>query len=125
MASFASSDARRCRCSSTPTSGSAGGSGSLARSPPRAPTTSRSALEGAGFTIVEERQPSFLFEGSVLVTGEVDRTTGYEPGFPLQEAWQGDRWVPDPLVLDDQAVVIHVRDRGLHRDLRVAAMPGS
>ena len=81
--------------------------------PSEIPTTSRSALEGAGFTIVEDRHPSFIFDGSVLVTGEVDRTTGYEPGFPMQDAWKGDRWEPDPLVLDDQAVVIHVRDRGL------------
>ncbi len=83
------------------------------RDPLEIPTTSRSALQGAGFTIVEERQPSFLFENSVLVTGEVDRTTGYEPGFPLQEAWHNDHWEPDPLVLDDQAVIINVRDRGL------------
>ena len=55
------------------------------------PTTSRGVLEGAGFTIVEERQPSFLFEGSVLVTGEVDRTTGYEPGFPVQDVWRDAR----------------------------------
>src|ERR1700730_14084075 len=40
--------------------------------PREIPTTSRSALQGAGFTIVEERQPSFLFDNSVLVTGEVD-----------------------------------------------------
>jgi 7,8-dihydropterin-6-yl-methyl-4-(beta-D-ribofuranosyl)aminobenzene 5'-phosphate synthase len=77
------------------------------------PTTSRSALEGAGFEIIEDRQPSFLFDHSVLVTGEVDRTTGYEPGFPVQEAWHNDHWEPDPLVLDDQAIVINVRDRGL------------
>ena len=83
------------------------------RDPQEIPTTSRIALEGAGFTIIEERQPSFLLDGSVLVTGEVDRTTGYEPGFPLQEAWRGDRWEPDPLVLDDQAVIINLRDRGL------------
>jgi 7,8-dihydropterin-6-yl-methyl-4-(beta-D-ribofuranosyl)aminobenzene 5'-phosphate synthase len=70
-------------------------------------------LMGAGFTIVEERQPSFLFDNSVLVTGEVDRTTGYEPGFPVQDAWHNDHWEPDPLVLDDQAVVVNVRDRGL------------
>lgn len=81
--------------------------------PMEIPSTSRSALEGAGFTIVEDRRPSFIFERSVLVTGEVDRTTGYEPGFPVQDAWIGDRWQPDPLVLDDQAMVIHVRDRGL------------
>lgn len=77
------------------------------------PTTSRSALEGAGFEIIEDRQPSFLFDQSVLVTGEVERTTGYEPGFPVQEAWRSDHWEPDPLVLDDQAVVVNVRDRGL------------
>jgi len=29
----------------------------------------------AGFEVVEERQPSFLFDRSVLVTGEVARTT--------------------------------------------------
>jgi 7,8-dihydropterin-6-yl-methyl-4-(beta-D-ribofuranosyl)aminobenzene 5'-phosphate synthase len=77
------------------------------------PTTSKSALQGAGFTIVEERQPSFLFEHSVLVTGEVERTSGYEPGFPVQDAWRSDHWEPDPLVLDDQAIVVNVRDRGL------------
>lgn len=81
--------------------------------PREIPTTSRSALEGAGFTIIEERQPSFLFDNSVLVTGEVDRTTDYEPGFPPQEAWRNDHWQPDPLVLDDQAIVVNVRDRGL------------
>ena len=44
------------------------------------PSTSRSALEGAGFAIVEEQQPSFLLDGSLLVTGEVDRTTEFEQG---------------------------------------------
>jgi 7,8-dihydropterin-6-yl-methyl-4-(beta-D-ribofuranosyl)aminobenzene 5'-phosphate synthase len=83
------------------------------RDPREIPTTSRSALQGGGFTIVEDRQPSFLFQDALLVTGEVDRTTGYEPGFPPQEMWTGERWEPDPLVLDDQAVVVSVRDRGL------------
>lgn len=77
------------------------------------PTTSRRALEGVGFTIVEERQPSFLLDGSVLITGEVDRTTGYEPGFPIQDAWRDGAWTPDPLVLDDQALVVHVSGKGL------------
>ena len=77
------------------------------------PTTSRAALEGVGFDIIEDRQPSFLLDGSVLVTGEVPRVTGYEPGFPLQEAWRSDHWEPDPLVLDDQAIVLNVRDQGL------------
>ena len=54
-----------------------------------------------------------MFGRSVLITGEVARTTGYEPGFPPQQAWLGGSWQPDPLVLDDQALIINVRDRGL------------
>jgi 7,8-dihydropterin-6-yl-methyl-4-(beta-D-ribofuranosyl)aminobenzene 5'-phosphate synthase len=83
------------------------------RDPIELPTTSRRALTEAGFDIIEERQPSFLFDGSVLITGEVPRTTGYEPGFPPQQAWTGGGWEPDPLVLDDQALIINVAGRGL------------
>jgi 7,8-dihydropterin-6-yl-methyl-4-(beta-D-ribofuranosyl)aminobenzene 5'-phosphate synthase len=83
------------------------------REPREIPTTSRAALVGAGFDIIEERQPSFLFGQSVLITGEIARTTGYEPGFPPQQAWLDGRWQPDPLVLDDQALIVNVRERGL------------
>ncbi|MDQ3166231.1 MAG: MBL fold metallo-hydrolase [Actinomycetota bacterium] len=83
------------------------------REPWELPSTSRSALEAVGFDIIEDRQPSFLLHDSVLVTGEVDRTNHFELGFPIQEVRRGRRWEPDPLVLDDQAVVLHVRDLGL------------
>jgi 7,8-dihydropterin-6-yl-methyl-4-(beta-D-ribofuranosyl)aminobenzene 5'-phosphate synthase len=77
------------------------------------PTTSRSALEGAGFVIIEDRQPSFLLDGSVLLTGEVPRVTGFEPGLPPQQAWLGGAWEPDPVVLDDQAMIMNVTGKGL------------
>jgi 7,8-dihydropterin-6-yl-methyl-4-(beta-D-ribofuranosyl)aminobenzene 5'-phosphate synthase len=83
------------------------------RDPLDLPTTSRRALTDAGFDVIEEQQPSFLFERSVLITGEVPRTTGYEPGFPPQQAWIGGNWSPDPLVLDDQALIINVAAKGL------------
>jgi 7,8-dihydropterin-6-yl-methyl-4-(beta-D-ribofuranosyl)aminobenzene 5'-phosphate synthase len=83
------------------------------REPTELPSTSRGALEGAGFDIVEEQQPSFLLDGSLLVTGEVDRTTEFETGFPGHEAHRHGAWEPDPLILDDQALVAHVRGRGL------------
>src|SRR5258708_39948128 len=83
------------------------------RDPLEIPSTSRRALAEAGFEVVEEREPGFLFDRSVLVTGEVPRTTGYEPGFPPQQAWLGGRWEPGPLGLDDQAPVVDVKDRGL------------
>jgi 7,8-dihydropterin-6-yl-methyl-4-(beta-D-ribofuranosyl)aminobenzene 5'-phosphate synthase len=83
------------------------------REPLELPTTSPRALVEAGFDIIEDRQPSFLFGRSVLITGEVARTTGYEPGFPPQQAWLDGTWQPDPLVLDDQALIVNVAGRGL------------
>lgn len=83
------------------------------REPFELPTASPAALRGAGFQIVEERRPSFLLDGALLVTGEVDRTTAFETGFPGHEAHRGGRWEEDPLILDDQALIAHVRGRGL------------
>lgn len=81
--------------------------------PAELPATSRSGLEGMGFEIVEERRPSFLLDGCALVTGEVDRTTEFETGFQGHEARRGREWEADPLILDDQALVVRVRDEGL------------
>ena len=77
------------------------------------PVPSRTAIEGLGFEIVEQRRPSFLLDGAVLITGEVDRTTHFERGFPGHEAWRNGAWEPDPVILDDQALVMRLRDRGL------------
>lgn len=77
------------------------------------PVPSRAGIEGAGFTVIEDRRPSFLLEGSLLITGEVDRTTDFEKGFAVHQAWRDGAWRPDPLIHDDQAVVVHVRDKGL------------
>jgi 7,8-dihydropterin-6-yl-methyl-4-(beta-D-ribofuranosyl)aminobenzene 5'-phosphate synthase len=77
------------------------------------PTLRRGSLEAEGFTVVERRQPSLLLDDCVLVTGEVDRTTDFEHGMPRHEAQVDGRWEPDPLILDDQALVVHVRGRGL------------
>jgi 7,8-dihydropterin-6-yl-methyl-4-(beta-D-ribofuranosyl)aminobenzene 5'-phosphate synthase len=83
------------------------------REPLEFPSTSRRALEDGGFTIIENRQPSFLFEHSVLVTGEVDRTTTFEQGFAIHQAFRNGAWEPDPLILDDQALIMNVAGKGL------------
>jgi 7,8-dihydropterin-6-yl-methyl-4-(beta-D-ribofuranosyl)aminobenzene 5'-phosphate synthase len=77
------------------------------------PTLSRAALEAEELEVIERRQPSLLLDKSVLITGEVDRTTDFEHGMPNHEAWRDGRWEPDPLVLDEQGLVVHVRGRGL------------
>jgi hypothetical protein len=62
------------------------------------PTLSRAAPEGEGFTVIERRRPSLLLDGSVPITGEVDRTTDFERGPPFHDAWRDGLWEPDPLV---------------------------
>jgi 7,8-dihydropterin-6-yl-methyl-4-(beta-D-ribofuranosyl)aminobenzene 5'-phosphate synthase len=83
------------------------------REPFELPTTSATALREVGFDIIENPRPSFLLERSVLITGEVPRVTGYEPGFPVQQAWIDGAWQPDPLVLDEQALIVNLHDKGL------------
>jgi 7,8-dihydropterin-6-yl-methyl-4-(beta-D-ribofuranosyl)aminobenzene 5'-phosphate synthase len=84
------------------------------RDPVLIASPSRGALEGVGFEIVERREPSFLLDGSLLVTGEVDRTTEFEHGLaPTHQALREGQWRPDQLVLDDQALVADVRGKGL------------
>lgn len=84
------------------------------RNPVRIASPSRSALEGVGFRILARREPSFLLHDALLVTGEVDRTTEFEQGLaPSHQACRHGAWEPDQLVLDDQALVVELRGRGL------------
>ena len=77
------------------------------------PSPSRKALQQAGLEVIERRQPSLLFDDSVLITGEVDRTSDFEHGMPFHEALTDGTWAPDPLILDDQALIVHVAGHGL------------
>lgn len=79
----------------------------------RMPPPSRGDLDREGWDIVEERGPSLLLEGSVLVTGQVDRTTDFEKGFPFQMARTDSGWETDSWIWDDQAVVCHLKNKGL------------
>ncbi|MEZ0284588.1 MAG: MBL fold metallo-hydrolase [Thermoleophilia bacterium] len=77
------------------------------------PPPSRQDLDREGVAIGEERLPSMLIDDTVLVTGEVERVTEFERGLPGSQARTDAGWEPDPWIRDDQAVVAHVRDRGL------------
>ncbi len=77
------------------------------------PPPSRSWLEGEGVDIVEERGPTLLLDGTVVVSGQTERVTSFEKGFPLQQVTAGDGWEPDPWIWDDQSVSILVEGKGL------------
>ena len=84
------------------------------REPDELPTLSKRALEAEGLRVIERREPSLLVDGCVLITGEIDRTTDFERGMPpSHQALTGSQWEPDPLIIDDQALVVNVRGKGL------------
>lgn len=77
------------------------------------PPPNMADLLAEGIEVVEERESSLLMEGMALVTGEVPRTTRFEKGFPIHYAEVDGQWRPDPLIHDDQAIVINIREKGL------------
>lgn len=79
----------------------------------RLPPPDRRGMEQEGVEILEERGASLLLGDLALVTGQVARTTAFETGFPVHYAEVGGEWKPDPLIHDDQAVVMNVRNKGL------------
>ena len=77
------------------------------------PPPSEQDLLGQGWEIVEERSPTLLLNRTVLVTGQVQRITDFEKGFPLQHARTDVGWEPDTWIWDDQGVVVNIRGKGL------------
>lgn len=69
-------------------------------------------LSKTGVTIHKIAEASTLAAGLVMVTGEVERVTDFEKGFPWAEAKIDDKWVVDPFH-DDQGVAVKVKGKGL------------
>lgn len=63
--------------------------------------------------LVNKTDPTLLVENMVLVSGEITRTTDFETGFPIHYTKRDGRWENDPLVKDDQCVIVNVRGKGL------------
>jgi 7,8-dihydropterin-6-yl-methyl-4-(beta-D-ribofuranosyl)aminobenzene 5'-phosphate synthase len=83
------------------------------REPYELPTTSQGEVRLAGFPIIEGREPSLLLGGGLLVTGEIERTTEFEQGLAVHQAFRDGEWQPDPFIYDDQALVVNLRGQGL------------
>jgi 7,8-dihydropterin-6-yl-methyl-4-(beta-D-ribofuranosyl)aminobenzene 5'-phosphate synthase len=77
------------------------------------PPPSRADLEAEGLDVVEERGQTLLLDDTVLVSGQVERVTDFERGFPIHHIRSNGGWEPDPMIWDDQNVIVNVRDKGL------------
>ena len=76
------------------------------------PTLDETALKETGVVFHKAKEASTLASDLVLVSGEVERVTDFEKGFPWAEAKIDDEWIVDPFH-DDQGVAIKLKDRGL------------
>src|SRR5207302_9576009 len=79
----------------------------------RLPPPSRGDLEAEGLEVVEERRQTLLLDRRVLVSGQVERSTEFEKGFPIHYARSDAGWEPDPMIWDDQNVIVNVSGKGL------------
>ena len=77
------------------------------------PAPNRSILNQAGYNIVEKQSPSLWIEDSILVSGEIPRTNDFEKGFPNHYSEIDGKMENDPLIKDDQAIVLNIKDKGL------------
>jgi 7,8-dihydropterin-6-yl-methyl-4-(beta-D-ribofuranosyl)aminobenzene 5'-phosphate synthase len=77
------------------------------------PQLTRLSLNHLGITVKENKNPLSLASDLALVTGEIERITDFEPGFPPQRKFEGGELKPDNLVLDEQAMVFNVKNKGL------------
>lgn len=78
------------------------------------PPPDRAKLAAADVRLVEGREPSLAIGEGVLISGQVERTTDFEKGFPNQ-SWRNHTgiWEPDPWTWDDQAAIVNVKGKGL------------
>jgi len=76
------------------------------------PVLDKTALKETGAVLREARDASMLASGLVLVSGEVERVTDFEKGFPWSEAKIDGQWVVDPF-RDDQGVAVKLKGKGL------------
>jgi 7,8-dihydropterin-6-yl-methyl-4-(beta-D-ribofuranosyl)aminobenzene 5'-phosphate synthase len=71
-------------------------------------------LTNAGARVVNTRQPQLAGGGAYYVSGEIPRLTKYEMGLPghLRRNADGQSWDPDPLIMDERFISVHVKDKG-------------
>ena len=79
---------------------------------PELPRLDENGLLRSGLILEKSAGASTWFDDLLLVTGEVERLTGFETGFLWAEAKTDSLWSVDPFN-DDQGVAVLVKNRGL------------
>ena len=72
-------------------------------------------LTNAGADVIVTREPAVLLDRMFYLSGEIPRTTDFEPGMPgqLRRAGPGDVWEPDEVLIDERWFAVQVAGKGL------------
>jgi 7,8-dihydropterin-6-yl-methyl-4-(beta-D-ribofuranosyl)aminobenzene 5'-phosphate synthase len=76
------------------------------------PALTEDAITDAGGILVHVQQPTGIGDETMLLTGEIERTTAFEQGSPILEVKEGDSFVRD-VFRDDQSLIMHLKGEGL------------
>ena len=79
----------------------------------RMPQLTKRPFQYLGVKIQETKTPFLLASGLALLTGEIERVTDFEIGFPPGRKFENGEIKPDTMVMDEQAVVFDVQEKGL------------
>jgi 7,8-dihydropterin-6-yl-methyl-4-(beta-D-ribofuranosyl)aminobenzene 5'-phosphate synthase len=63
--------------------------------------------------LVITKQPSLIVDDMVCITGEIPRKTSFETGYLQHKAFMNGSWKSDPLIMDERAVAISIKGKGL------------
>ena len=72
-------------------------------------------FERRGAAVVNSPEPRAIMEQMFYLSGEIPRVTPYERGLPphVKLSPDGKSWEPDPLILDERYVAVHVKGKGV------------
>jgi 7,8-dihydropterin-6-yl-methyl-4-(beta-D-ribofuranosyl)aminobenzene 5'-phosphate synthase len=65
--------------------------------------------------VVSSGEPRWLLDDCYYVSGEIPRVSSFEKGRPdhLCRRSTDEPWQPDPLIMDERYVAVHVREKGV------------
>ena len=72
-------------------------------------------LSRLGAHVVSSDKAQLVMDDFFWISGEIPRVTAYERGFPghLRRSEDDSDWEPDPLIIDERFLVVHVRGKGI------------
>jgi len=63
--------------------------------------------------IINTKKPQLVASNLACVTGEIPRTVAFEKGLTRNKIYDHNDWQPDALILDDRALVVRIKGKGL------------